>query len=77
MARGPRKTIEEKIEAKQELIDALEARLDAERAELEDMLRERRLKELETVEDLIAECGLEPGDVAEILRKYAQEKQSA
>ena len=77
MARGPRRTMEEKIEAKQEVIEALEARLESERNELEDMLREKRLKELEAVGDLIEEIGLNPEAVADILRDYIREKQSA
>ena len=77
MARGPRKSIEEKIEAKQELIDALEVRLDSERAELEELLKEKRWKELETVGDLIEESGLDPSSVAEILKEYVKDKQSA
>ena len=77
MARGPRKTIEEKIEAKQELIEALENRLESEKSELEDLLREKRLKELETVGDLIEESGLEPEAVAELLKNYVKERQSA
>ena len=77
MARGPRKTIEEKIEAKQELIEALETRLESERSELEDMLKEKRLKELEEVGDLIEESGLEPSAVADLLRGYLKDQQSA
>ena len=77
MARGPRKSIEEKIEAKRELIDALEVRLDSERAELEELLKEKRWKELETVGDLIEESGLDPSSVAEILKEYVKDKQSA
>ena len=77
MARGPRKTIEEKIEAKQELIEALETRLESEKSELEDMLKEKRLKELEEVGDLIEESGLEPSAVADLLRDYLKDQQSA
>ena len=77
MARGPRKTIEEKIEAKQELVEALETRLESERGELEDMLREKRLKELEIVEELIEESGMDPREVAEILKSYVKERESA
>lgn len=77
MARGPRKTIEEKIDAKQELIESLEMRLESEKSELEDLLREKRLKELETVGNLIEESGLEPDDVAELLKNYVKERQSA
>lgn len=77
MARGPRKTMEQKIEAKQELIEALETRLDSERTELEDLLREKRLKELEVVEELIEESGLDASEVAEILRNHSMQIQSA
>ena len=77
MARGPRKTMEQKIEAKQELIEALETRLDTERSELEDLLREKRLKELETVEDLIEESGLDASEVAELLRNHMIQIQTA
>lgn len=77
MARGPKKSIEEKIEAKAELIAALETRLESERRELEEMVREKRLKELETVSDLMDECGLEAGEVADILREYMNERATA
>ena len=77
MARGPRKSIEEKIEAKMELISALETRLESERRELDEMVREKRLKELETVSDLMDECGLEAGEVADILREYMNERVTA
>ncbi len=77
MARGPRKSIEEKIEAKMELISALETRLESERRELDEMVREKRLKELETVSDLMDECGLEAGEVADILREYMSERVTA
>ena len=44
---------------------------------MEDLLREKRLKELETVGDLIEESGLEPEAVAELLKNYVKERQSA
>lgn len=74
MARGPRKTLEEKIEAKQSLIESLETRLDSERNELEDLLREKRIQDLSAVSDLIEESGLEPQEVASLLKQYAKEK---
>ena len=37
MARGQRKTIEEKISAKQELIEALTTRMESEKRELNDL----------------------------------------
>ena len=74
MARGPRKTLDEKVQAKQELIDALEIRLDTERSELEELLREKKLQELSAVSDLIEESGLEPSAVAELLKEYIKEQ---
>ena len=74
MARGPRKTLEEKIEAKKSLIESLETRLESEKAELEEMLREKRLQELSAVSELIDESGLEPEEVVGILKEYIREQ---
>ena len=60
MARGPKKTIEEKITAKQELISALLTRIESEKKELEALYEEKRIKDLGTVNDLIEEAGLSP-----------------
>ena len=74
MARGQRKTIEEKISAKQELIEALTTRIESEKRELNELYEEKRRKELETVNDLIADSGLEPMEVAELLQQYIEER---
>ena len=70
MARGQRKTIDEKITAKQELIEALLTRVESEKRELEELYGEKRRKELETVSDLIEETGLSPEEVASLLQQY-------
>ena len=70
MARGQRKTIDEKITAKQELIEALLTRVESEKRELEELYEEKRRKELETVSDLIDEAGLSPEEVASVLQQY-------
>lgn len=70
MARGQRKTLEEKIGAKQELIAALQTRVESEKRELGELLEEKRRKELEAVSELIADAGLEPVEVAEVLQQY-------
>ena len=74
MARGQRKTIEEKIAAKQELIDALMTRVESEKRELGERLQEKKRKELEAVSDLIADAGLQPEEVAEVLQEYMRTK---
>jgi len=74
MARGQRKTLEEKISAKQELIEALTTRIESEKRELNELYEEKRRKELESVNDLIAEAGLEPCEVAEVLQQYIESR---
>ena len=75
MARGQRKTIEEKIAAKEELIEALQTRIESEKRELQEMYQEKRNKELEAVSELIEDAGLEPAKVAEILRDYVENQE--
>lgn len=77
MARGQRKSIEEKIAAKQELIDALTTRVESEKRELEELYQEKKRKELETVSDIIAESGLGPEEVAEVLQQYLESREEA
>ena len=74
MARGQRKTIEEKIATKQELIDALMTRVESEKRELDELFQEKKRKELETVSELIADAGLQPDEVAEVLQEYMRAK---
>lgn len=70
MARGQRKTLEEKIIAKQDLITALQTRIESEKRELDELFEEKRRRELETVSDLIADTGLNVEEVAEVLQQY-------
>ena len=70
MARGQRKTVEEKIIAKQELIDSLLIRIESEKKELQQLFDEKKKKELEVVNDLIDEAGLAPDEVVKLLQSY-------
>lgn len=74
MARGQRKTIEEKITAKEELISALMTRVESEKRELAELYEEKRRKELEAVSDLIEDAGLEPEEVVEMLQQYIESR---
>ncbi|MCH5343198.1 MAG: hypothetical protein J1E64_04090 [Acetatifactor sp.] len=74
MARGQRKTIEEKITAKEELISALMTRVESEKRELAELYEEKRRKELEAVSDLIEDAGLEPEEVVEMLQQYIENR---
>ena len=77
MARGQRKTIEEKITAKKELIEALMTRAESEKRELEELYQEKKKKELEAVSDIIDESGLEPEEVAAVLQQYLERREVA
>ncbi len=77
MARGQRKSIEEKIAAKQEMIEALQTRVEAEKRELEELYQEKRRKELESVSDIMEESGLGAEEVAEVLQEYLERREAA
>ena len=70
MARGPKKTVEERIALKQELISALLTRIESEKKELEALYEEKRVKDLDTVNDLIVEAGLSAEEAREALQQY-------
>lgn len=74
MARGPKKSIEEKITAKQELINALYTRVESEKRELEALFEEKRMKDLEAVNELIEEAGLSPEEAAEALQQFIESR---
>lgn len=44
MARGPRKSLDDKIREKSEVIEALKVRIKAEQMELEELIKESRIK---------------------------------
>ena len=77
MARGQRKTMEEKIAAKKELIEALMNGVESEKRELEELYQEKKRKELEAVSDIIDEAGLEPEEVAAVLQQYLENREEA
>ena len=80
MARGQRKTIEEKIAEKEKLIQALKTRLKSEQGELDILYREKREKDLEGLNQILSEAGLDIDEASDILQSYIQnreEEQSA
>ncbi len=77
MARGVRKSIEEKIADKQEIIDALEIRVLKEKEELQALLNEQRMARLEILEELIDNSNLSIEEVTQILRQHMEEGDEA
>lgn len=70
MARGQRKSIEEKILQKQEIIDNLSIRIDSEQKELEALLIEQKNQEAETLYDFIKASNLGVYDAIDILKQH-------
>lgn len=68
MARGVRKSIEEKIADKQELIGALEVRVEKERKELEALMAEQKQQEVESLYNFLKESNLSIEKATEILK---------
>ena len=63
-----------KRSSKQELINALNIRIESEERELEELYEQKRRKELEAVSDLIEDAGLAPEEVTEVLQQYIENR---
>ncbi len=70
MARGQRKSIEEKIQQKQEIINALEVRIEHEKDELEALMSEQKQKEVEILYDFIKTSDLGVYEATDILKQH-------
>ncbi|MBQ7839148.1 MAG: hypothetical protein IJ390_01465 [Lachnospiraceae bacterium] len=75
MARGVRKSIEEKIREKREVIAALKVRIQKENEELEELLKEERERNLEILSSFLAEVNLSPEEATQILKSNLQQEQ--
>ena len=74
MARGQRKSIEEKIAEKEELIGALKIRLKSEQAELDALYKEKKETALDSLNQMIDSSGLELSEVSEVLQQYIESR---
>lgn len=71
MARGQRKTIEQRIEEKQAVIDALAQRMEKEQEEMKALLEEQRLMKLAEIEAIIENADLSIEEAEQILMEHA------
>lgn len=67
MARGQRKSIDEKIREKEELIGALKVRIQSEERELNDLITEKRNKEAEAITRMLAEAGISMEEAKDLI----------
>lgn len=70
MARGQRKSIDEKIREKEELIGALKVRIQSEERELNDLLTEKRNKEAEAITRMLAEAGISMEEAKNLIAQH-------
>ena len=76
MARGQRRTIEEKIAEKEELIAALRTRLKSEQSELDALNREKKNRDLDSLNQLLESTGLDISEASDILQDDIQNRAS-
>lgn len=72
MARGQRKTLEEKIAEKEEVVTTLRSKLKAEQNELDALYKEKKDRDLEGISQLLESSGLSVDDAFDILQEYVQ-----
>lgn len=68
MARGARKSLQEKIAQKEELIEALTTRLKKEKEELNELVQQQKMEELDELRAAVEKSGMEIQDIIQ----YAQ-----
>ena len=72
MARGARKSLQEKIAHKEELIEALTTRLKKEKEELNELVQQQKMEELDELRAAVEKSGMEIQDIIQ----YAQAQMS-
>lgn len=73
MARGIRKSLDDKIAQKEELIESLEIRLGKEKNELNEMVQEQRRQELDGLYEFLKNSNLSVDTATEILRGHVEQ----
>ena len=66
MARGAKKSLQEKIEQKEQLIESLSIRIKKEREELNELLEQQRNEELNELRLVMQKTGMEIADIIQI-----------
>ena len=77
MARGQRKSIDEKIREKEELIGALKVRIQSEERELNDLITEKRNKESEAITRMLAEACISMEEAKDLIAQHVADLKTA
>lgn len=71
MARGVKKSLQEKIAQKEELIDALSTRIKKEKDELNELMEMQKLEELNELRMAVQQSGMEISDIIQMAQMQA------
>lgn len=66
MARGAKKSLQEKITQKEELIESLSVRIKKEREELNELIEQQKNEELNELRLVMQKTGMEIADIIQI-----------
>lgn len=66
MARGAKKSLQEKIEQKEQLIESLSIRIKKEREELNELIDQQKNEELNELRLVMQKTGMEIADIIQI-----------
>lgn len=66
MARGAKKSLQEKITQKEELIESLSIRIKKEREELNELIEQQKNEELNELRLVMQKTGMEVADIIQI-----------
>ena len=69
MARGKKKSIDERIEAQQNIVDCIQIRLEKENETLNALYREKKESEVNSLYDAIMEANLSVDEATEIIKQ--------
>ena len=70
MARGPKKSLDDKINEKYSIIEALKIRIKSEQSELDELLKEKQNKEIVELGNVLKDSNLSAEDARRILEDY-------
>lgn len=72
MARGPKKSLDDRIHDKYGIIEALKTRIKSEQLELEELLKEKQSKEIEELGNVLRDSNLSTEDARKIIKEYIE-----
>lgn len=75
MARGAKKSLQEKITMKEELIESLSIRIKKEREELNELIEQQKNEELNELRLVMQKSGMEIADIIQLAQNRLAEAQ--